>query len=79
MDKKTNVKSEDGLIRMGSSDMPPRSLLEEAKMEFLKVIFPEKVIAPEDMKDFTKIWFDDYVPDKFIRKVMERDKSEKLN
>ena len=48
---------------------------EKAKLEFLKVIYPEKVIAPEDMEDFTKLWYGDFVPKKFIRAVKNSRKS----
>lgn len=48
---------------------------EKAKLEFLKAIYPEKVIAPEDMDDFTKLWYGDFVPKKFIRAVKNSRKS----
>lgn len=48
---------------------------EKAKLEFLKAIYPEKVIAPEDMENFTKLWYGDFVPKKFIRAVKNSRKS----
>ena len=59
---------ENAVIRIHKED-ENLSDFEKAKLEFLKVIYPEKVIAPEDMEDFTKLWYGDFVPKKFIRAV----------
>ncbi len=59
---------EDAVIRIHKED-ENLSDFEKAKLEFLKAIYPEKVIAPEDMEDFTKLWYGDFVPKKFIRAV----------
>ena len=59
---------ENAVIRIHKED-ENLSDFEKAKLEFLKAIYPEKVIAPEDMEDFTKLWYGDFVPKKFIRAV----------
>ena len=65
---------ENAVIRIHKED-ENLSDFEKAKLEFLKAIDPEKVIAPEDMEDFTKLWYGDFVPKKFIRAVRNSRKS----
>ena len=65
---------EDGVIRIHKEEENP-SDFELAKIEFLKAIYPEKVIAPEDTEDFMKLWYGDFVPKKFIRAVRNSRKS----
>ena len=65
---------ENAVIRIHKED-ENLSDFEKAKLEFLKAIYPEKVIAPEDMEDFTKLWYGDFVPKKFIRAVRNSRKS----
>ena len=65
---------ENAVIRIHKED-ENLSDFEKAKLEFLKAIYPEKVIAPEDMEDFTKLWYGDFVPKKFIRAVKNSRKS----
>ena len=65
---------ENAVIRI-HKDEEELSDFEKAKIEFLKAIYPEKVIAPEDMEDFTKLWYGDFVPKKFIRAVRNSRKS----
>ncbi len=65
---------ENAVIRIHKDD-ENLSDFEKAKLEFLKAIYPEKVIAPEDMEDFTRLWYGDFVPKKFIRAVRNSRKS----